>query len=334
VRSQIVVVEWFYADGKWTEEQVDLAHGRVEALAHQLSVKEKPKGLPVLNCIGWIQHPHKKDRALLYAVPEEIASGGAPSQPISLYEHLVEARTSEGTVTTPTLADRFQLADALAVGVLEIHLVEWLHKNLGSHSILLFRDDNGRVKYSRPFIVGFDFARPDKQEQKSLPMRMSQFDIYRHPEIRALQRASADLTGMQALYAWRHDIWSLGLILFEIGLWKRLETYSTPNLTPENFKKRILDYVGRELSLWMGTRYRQAVDACLTGEYAKETDAVPLDLTLERYDDDTGNDENNENNEREGHSLEELNTAEMGRFCRSVIGELSVCHCGMGGITH
>jgi hypothetical protein len=319
IQPQKVIVEWYYFDAKWGDDELKLANERVEGLSQQFSVGEKPKNLPVLDCIGWVKHPNKSDRALLYSLPPELHVEGLSNQPVSLLE-LLTATPSGGQVKQrPSLASRFRLAAALATGFLELHTVEWLHKSFNSHNVLLFKDSDGKISFAKPFITGFDFARPDGPGQVSLSMRSSPLDLYRHPELRKARPPSA----LSKTYMKQYDIYSLGLVLFEVGMWTRLDEYTKPNLSPEDFRRRILGYVERDLPLWMGDRFRRAVETCLSGDYLEQLDAVPLD-TIESGEDECGGPE------AVAPSYEMDNLTQLGSFYRRVVAELGHCQCGMG----
>jgi hypothetical protein len=172
-----VSVEWYYFDTNWEDGHVQLANHRIERLAHDLSAVRKPRRLTVLDCIGWVQHPTKPDRALFYSLPSSISSGPALAPPVSLLEVLSGSITTGKGSRRPSLAERFRLSLTLAVSFLELHTIEWLHKNFNSQNVLLFRNTDGSICYTKPFIVGFDFARPGKPGEISLSTRPSQFDL-------------------------------------------------------------------------------------------------------------------------------------------------------------
>lgn len=314
--SQRVLVEWYYYDPKWTESQVNLANDRVASLATRFSSTEKPANLPVLDCIGWVQHPQKADRALLYALS---GSNYQNREPITLHELISGNHTSKG-IRLPSLGDRLCLASALAVGVLELHTVEWLHKGLGSHNVLLFHDAAGNVDYGTPFISGFDFARPDRPKEESLSLRPSKFDIYRHPEIR-VPKPNADAGKPSS--SRMHDAYSLGLVLFEIGMWMPLESYIKANLSAEGFRKRICDYVERDLFVWMGNQYSDAVKSCLSGDYLLKSETFPLGVSEES----DGESEESEESFAEEYTL--TGAHQLAYFYQAIVAQIHSCQCGM-----
>jgi hypothetical protein len=316
---QRVIVEWYYYDTKWNDEQALLADERVERLAHQFSFSKTPASLPVQHCIGWIQHPTKRDRALLYTIPNSPGRVSQTYQTVTLNEPLGGDRTLTSKCL-PTLGERFQLAAALAVGFLELHTVGWIHKGFGSHNLLLFSDSDGKIHYDKPVISGFDFARPDRPGEVSLSTRASKFDIYRHPELRRLKPSpDAAMPSSSRM----HDVYSLGLVLFEIGMWMPLESYTKAALRPEDFRKRVEQYVARDLGLWMGDRFRDAVQLCLSGEYLEKSEAFSLGEIEDHIDDQ----EEPESEETSGQDLARVR--QLGYFYQFVVAEIHGCQCEM-----
>lgn len=214
-----------------------------------------------------------------------------------------------------------QACGCLAIGLLELHTVGWIHKGLGSHNVLLFSDPNGKVRYDKPFISGFDFARPDRPGEVSLFTRPSKFDIYRHPELRAL-KPSPDVSKPSSSRV--HDVYGLGLVLFEIGMWMPLESYTKANLSLEDFRARIQGYVARDFGLWMGNPFRDAVQSCLSGEYLRKSEKFSLG-EIEEQSEDPEDPEYPATSDQSTTRVHQLNY-----FYQSVVAEIHGCQCEMG----
>ncbi|VBB80270.1 Putative protein of unknown function [Podospora comata] len=97
-------------------------------------------------------------------------------------------------------------------------------------------------------------------------------DVYRHPEQHGQTEATAKMG---------HDIYSMGVCLLEIGLWRSFSVLKDGSLEPsalgeaagmnikENYeavvvKQNLVEIARRELPVHMGERYAQVVAACLT----------------------------------------------------------------------
>ena len=269
-------MDWYYYDPKWTSAQTSLAHQRVEELSQRFSVLDKPPNLRVLDCLGYICHPSRTDRALFYSIPATQSS----TQPISLFKILPPSKKPSEAQPRPTLQERFHLAALLAISFLELHNVSWLHKGFNSNNAVFFPTPAGQINFKEFYLLGFDFSRPDRPGQNSLPTRPSPLDLYRHPHLRQPNPGSSNSTPNNTAFKREYDMYSLGLVLFEIGVWMRLEDFMKPGLGPEQFKDRIIKYVERDMALLMGEAYANVVKACCREAIAMAPEISPCLLTL------------------------------------------------------
>lgn len=321
VKPQKVIVEWYFYEKSWTDEQRLLADERVEQLAYDFSIREKPRFLRVLDCIGYICHPKKADRALLYAVPSRSPTIGQVNRLVSLYQILSSDSNVGMTTARPSLSDRFRLASFLAISFFELQNVSWLHKYFNSDNVLFLADSEGKVNFSEPYVSGFDFSRRDKPGQKSLQMSKSPLDLYRHPDLRRLRPNSEQLPA----YSRKYDIFSLGLVLFEIGMWRRLDAFLKPNITPEAFRARISTYLERDMAMLMGDTYQQAVMKCISGHYLN--DGLPEQISQDR-DQTQDNQQDATEVDTNDEAFAQQALSELNSFYSSVVSELQRCHCG------
>jgi len=317
-----VIVEWYYYDEKWTESQIAFADERVEQLAYDFSMKDKPQSLRVLDCIGYICHPTKADRALIYAVPSTIPSTVSLGQPVSLYQLLSPKPTAGSHKQQPSLSDRFHLALLLATSFLELHNVSWLHKYFNSHNVLFFINAERRISYAEPYIAGFDFSRQDKAGQISLPMRKSPLDLYRHPKLR---QATSDPKGISR-FTRKHDVYSLGLVLFEIGMWHRLEDFSKPNMGAELFRGRILKHLRQDMALRMGDVYQRVIEKCISGECLEGN--LPTAMSLDLGGDVDGTAESGDAGRTDSEVVTNDSASQLTNFYQNIVFELRRCQCG------
>lgn len=319
VKPQKVIVEWYFYEKDWTEDQNLLANERVEQLAYDFSIGDKPRFLRVLDCIGYICHPRKADRALLYAVPSRSPLIGQVARHVSLYQTL--SKDPSGVLTArPSLSDRFRLASFLAISFFELQNVSWLHKYFNSDNVLFFVDSEGKISFSEPYVSGFDFSRRDKAGQKSLQISKSPLDLYRHPDLRRARPASEQ----PPAYSRKYDIYSLGLVLFEIGMWQRLDGFLKPNLTPDAFRTRILTYLKRDMAMLMGEAYEQAITKCISGDCLK--DGLPESISQDWDETQDAQLDGAPVSADEAFAREAL--LESNSFYSSVVSELQRCHCG------
>ena len=276
-------------------------------LARDLSISNKPPLLKTLQCAGFVQDTDQQRFGFLFELPEWV---DIASEPRTLHSYLPDDIIDPRSILLPTLGERVKLAQDLAYSVAELLGASILHKSLHSGNILFFPARFTKaISIAQPFLGGFEVSRPDQQGQLSLDVNGGSFDAYRHPELRD---PSNELQGRPESER-KHDIYSLGLILLEIGIWKRLDTLQRVKATPTENAKRFLNFARRYLPHQMGVEYCEAVVECLDTERLRlskmHRDPSRANMRRDERDDD----------ERGGVSLE--------LFIEKVIHRLETCHC-------
>ncbi|KAI9171436.1 hypothetical protein HJFPF1_00919 [Paramyrothecium foliicola] len=270
-----VVVEWVDYDRDAVEERV-IHVRRMDDLARMMhSASQCHPDLHSIDCVGYTDDKANSRYGLVYK---------APSPSHSTLHTLI----SSGDLKTPDLNDRIQLAQTLAVALWSLHSLDWLHKSLCSTNILFFPSAFSTSAHSStasaalvpdisvPFLSGFDASRPELDTALSLaPKRPSIGDLYRHP---------ASVRGRPHCKAF--DIYSLGLVLLEIGLWKVLQSYYKSHYSAERWRdKVVVSVLVPGLASKVGRRYKEVVEMCLgakeemtSGEAAKLMETVVSNL--------------------------------------------------------
>jgi hypothetical protein len=185
------------------------------------------------------------------------------------------------------LEQRFEIARSLATALHRVFVSRWYHKNLNSKNILFFSRARGRPedeKYivsnpdfvAHPFLSGFDYARPDSPDEMTIKPEVNEFgDRYRHPQ------CTNPSTRHIIPFSRRFDVYSLGVILMEVGRWETVDTmhkdFTTqrlkaarrgqqePGASPaglESFQKYVRTRCVDSLAFRMGTIYTDAVRFC------------------------------------------------------------------------
>ncbi|XDG08380.1 hypothetical protein ABKA04_007995 [Annulohypoxylon sp. FPYF3050] len=196
----------------------------------------------------------------------------------------------------PELGWRFTLAKRLVDSVIRLHTVGWLHKNIRSESILLFPlslNKTAKVAqkdYYKPILMGYDFIRieanPTADYSRVLPQgddgdgrtsvgrtiargEDNRPDIYHHPDKRKSPGRA---------YQYAYDIYSLGLLLIEIGLWRPLPRLvkKKENASPEDLQRYILEKVDSELTGACGRIYAEVVKTFITMKSKKSPDQMKI----------------------------------------------------------
>ena len=154
----------------------------------------------LLSCLGVIKVTGTERNItgfdFVFSIPKSL------SNPRSLRSILL----APGSKTS--LNERFALAKLLARSVFFMHTSSFVHKNIRPETIVVFQD--GTSKIGKPFLVGFEKFRVDTTHTHRLGDDLWERNLYRHPQRQGL-RPEED-------FIMQHDIYSLGVVLLEIGL--------------------------------------------------------------------------------------------------------------------
>ena len=211
-------------------------------------------------------------------------------KPISLLTAL-----NTGGKYRSTIKHRLQLAYTLSLSIYQLHLVGWVHKSFRSENIIFFPDvsapaaddpprpdavrdtliDRHTKKcYTEPWLFGFEYSRVISQDSDLASTDTSVAkNIYRHPE-----RWNAPTHRFGPI----HDIYALGTVLLEIGLWQPLLSLSESGFArtaevdssadtaaatsvKEGVKAQLLQYAAKRLPFTLGRAYCEIVELCLNG---------------------------------------------------------------------
>jgi hypothetical protein len=172
------------------------------------------------------------------------------------------------------LGQRFSLAAKLAEAVFFLHAAGFVHKNITSGSVVLLKrsdqTDSDTAGSNNPldegFLMGFDLIRGKdaRTAKESASRRQDQeeerciwdFDIFQHPQ--RLSRKDV------ARYIKAFDVYSLGVLLLQIGSWEPLErlAWELDDTDPSTWQNELLK-VTEGLAAKTGERYQRVVSWCL-----------------------------------------------------------------------
>jgi hypothetical protein len=289
--------------------EVQLARKRISKLAKELSIEDKSTSLRTLQSFGVVEHvksPLDRRFGMLYRLPRHCA---VSAKVVSLSTLLPEGEESSN-FPEPLLSERFELARALAESVYELHASGWLHKGIGSHSVIFFTSDNRNASITKaPYLIGFGYSRPDTATAVSLIKSAELHELYQHPELRKndaemgkLGQASESDSSSRIRFRRAHDLYSLGLVLLEIGLWDRISAFNKDPMDPDKFTSQLLRVCERDLGHRMGLAYSNVVMKCIRG----------IDGDKDDYTDE--------------HS-ESRRSDQLMDVYWAVVNELAQCHC-------
>ncbi|GJJ15773.1 hypothetical protein Clacol_010051 [Clathrus columnatus] len=188
----------------------------------------------------------------------------------------------------PSITERVRLAVTMATAVLYVHAAKLVHKNIRPENVLLFEglsdaNDSYSVyphRLGTAVLMGFDFVRFDANKSLAGTRVESgnwEKNIYMHPG------RQGEYT--EVSYNMLHDIYSLGVVLLEIALWKTFvvedvsvhgiiynpnpqvylfHNYETKRpKRPEEIQAALIQTAKDFIPMSLGEKYRDVVLMCL-----------------------------------------------------------------------
>ncbi|KAI4243475.1 MAG: hypothetical protein L6R40_003477 [Gallowayella cf. fulva] len=276
-----ILVEWqSYRDEDDRPSQV--AEDQIHQLGDFVSVSNRPYDLRGLECMGLFKDAANDRYGMVFNLPKRLrglsqktrTEGRRIYNPSTLTDMI---HNVDGIVD---LGIRFDLAKKLLQSVVILHTSGWLHKNLHPGNVLFFaarpaageKIEANKKDFGRPVIVGYGLSRPDDvDDPQRLNVTMNPYSrpqrigsgiratpkIYRHPD-----------KTMQPGRRFRHsyDIYCLGLVLLEVGLWRDLREFEDRIALQDPYKFRtfVLEQLVPDLWGKCGVIYGEVVRECLT----------------------------------------------------------------------
>lgn len=130
-----------------------------------------------------------------------------------------------------------------------------------------------------PYLVNFEYTRPENAGTVMDYDLDIEKDIYRHPDRQGIPSRP---------FSKAHDLYALGVILLEIGLWQSargiyngaLRSYQGSSPSPADIREMFSAWHGKKLAHCMGDSYSNAVLACLSGAYEHRTSQADFSMTF------------------------------------------------------
>ncbi|KAJ6142583.1 hypothetical protein N7471_002036 [Penicillium samsonianum] len=238
-----------------------------------------------LECLGFIDQPIQERSVFLYKLPASDTVTGPSLTTLHAFINAVDS-SNKRPLKRPTLNDRFSMAHSLALTLCNVHASSWVHKNIWSRGILLFVETSEDVSSSGLYELRLSIPSPGnrivsylgdwgyaRSVQQGTDMR-SDFEVepnlYRHPSRQG--RPTHQFSRL-------HDIYALGVVLLEIGLWVTLsrlmevkirEAENSGRLPrPKKVVDGLMGLAVQGLPKEMGAGYMRAVLSCLKGDFRK-----------------------------------------------------------------
>ncbi|RYP67872.1 hypothetical protein DL769_005661 [Monosporascus sp. CRB-8-3] len=275
------IVEWRYYPTKASKQERSYIDTRVYSLSIQLCQLSTVGEVCILPSLGYVHDERNSRYGHLFAYPRGY---DGLTRPISLQERL---RRDHEKHLRCELKERFELARSLALAVYRLLSVNWLHKNLTSENVLLFNkcsggEDSGSGEHGvcQPFVCGFSRSRRDAQLELSEKPATEYGDdphsedkrLYWHPGRLALfeaanghEKSVTSSNLLAASYQREFDVYSLGILLLEIGFWCPIKRIFRDCRSPSAvvFATELRARYVPELNGRMGKTYADIVAYCL-----------------------------------------------------------------------
>ncbi|KAN0122845.1 hypothetical protein V8E51_001171 [Hyaloscypha variabilis] len=240
----------------------------VEDLARKL-MQVDPDAFGLLRCHGVLRNLDTSGQLssidILYQTPKD------STQPTSLRELLLDQKPV-------SVSAIMRLVKQLVRSVSYIHACNFVHKNIRPENIIVFPGPNSSL--GSTFLLGFSHFRNTNFQTNLIGDPAWHRNLYRHPQRQG--------TLVQDRYVMQHDIYSLGVCLLEIGLWKPFVWYPisgehgepVPGLVLEfklsdtqfatvgsaaslGIKEHLVELAKNNLPSRLGDMYTEIVLACL-----------------------------------------------------------------------
>lgn len=294
--QQVVFVEWQSYVGN-TGRPDKLAEEQIQKLGDFLSVPDRPHDFRILDCIGLFKDEQNSRYGVVYHLPRYMQDLPRRTRPEDL-GHVCKPSSLTSLLDKYDgildLGVRFDLAKKLMYSIDVLHTCGWLHKNFRSSNIFFFPARSADIKsfdsrlkdIGHPYIMGYGLSRPDdvpKPNQhdkiavpaysrgiegkrvKSVSRRHEVDDgndqkpgihIYQHPD---------KVAKPARRFRHSYDIYSVGLVLLEVGLWQSLKGYEDREWADAYaFRDFVLKRLVPDLWGQCGSIYGGVVKDCLT----------------------------------------------------------------------
>lgn len=242
--SQQVLVDTLTPD---SQAELDRTSKSIQDLGEILKQSDAST-FGLLSCLGIYYQPpssataHRPKFNMLFTLPDGLRN------PVSL-RSLLRRKDTEFSMN-----ERLNLAIGLAKSLMFVHNSKFVHKNIRPETVIVFADNESKL--GKCYLMGFEQFRPaDGWTRRKGDARLERH-VYRHPSRQGLYPEND--------YVMQHDIYSLGVVLLELGLWASFVEYDKekkPSLLPFIGTKEILaDKQEKRRSLALKTRLMEATE--------------------------------------------------------------------------
>ncbi|KAF3035840.1 hypothetical protein E8E12_007753 [Didymella heteroderae] len=284
-------------DPNISEEDKDLLQERIRKLVSLLGKSGSQRHLRTLQAVGYKDDPDRHCWWIVFRFPLSPLDTleAITSEPLSL-------RKLFHSPFKPALETRYKLAKRIVYTLAQLYGSDWMHKSINSTNIIFPQVCSTKAliefrQIETALVQGFGYSRQHTEAQtidRGKDLHDLEAAIYRHPLYQG-EAASG--------YKVHYDIYSLGLVLFEIAIWSPLMALLAAKHKPEKappvalspdmrqfygpeakeLHRRVNLRIDEEVAYRMGTKYKNVVQWCLnlkgpvTAIEFYNTVAIPLD---------------------------------------------------------
>jgi serine/threonine protein kinase len=276
-RSMVIIEYKHYRSPELSGHTQKVHKEHILMWAEFLCADEKPSSIRMLDCTGYFHDEAEGGYGFVYELPsymylkhpDQLRIPGtltlrAPTDLFMLMRNKTEPIS---------LATRVRIAQQLATSLYMIHSCGLTHQNIRPTSILFLpaesSDGTGpsrqrRCALGKPYFMGWLFDEPEDLlaedmiglNRAAVAMKSREYMVYQHPDtIRYYNRP----------YLPQYDIYSLGLILLEIGTWQNMydQTNTSGLLSAQDLSDYVMANYVPMLAETTGKIYVEAVRKCL-----------------------------------------------------------------------
>jgi hypothetical protein len=223
--QDVVLVEFKSHKDTLTGTELALFESEVARLVKRLTCADAAL-CRILKALGYFHKISHSCFAFIYQIPRNMSVPDHAATPTTLLDLISTTRETpnrpgHAELLPPQhpLEKRVELARKIACAVMYVHIMQYVHKSIRSSNIVILSKKDASAgafpqHLGEPFLCGFETARHDKATSDQRGDAHWRYNIYRHPKRQGLY--------LEERYTMNHDIYSLGVVLLEIGLWRPL----------------------------------------------------------------------------------------------------------------